>query len=487
MPQGVISLSDRKAPQRIHKLMVREVKEKQANFGELRRFKKKAIMTKGLPNIPSLTLSSDAGLTYVVIIKWGREYRLLYFDKTGEYLTSDLASPTTNTLDLYEEVMSRSKYISRYPPKVKVPTLAEREHAMDQTFKQIWNNFRRYFQIPKKYVKTRPLIRIVQDSENSETPENFNIDFGGGYTDEFIFIHENIPNKLYLYAYYAIRFLLPKVLRDDNDTLAEQLCQVIIYESRLTTDPDPKWLLNLKNLKKSLHVPLELEIFPALHLVAEYITQGWQEEYIGGMVNWFELDPNPLTPQALPDFFEFIYLKDRKHRHLLHLWCLLAVKYKKPIPKHYLDPTGVYPLDTLLLALFSYKLVEADSLFTTLDLPPPMHKLLTEAFNQQYSQVLGFKTASVLANGPSHEPIFFTNLSDCYISVLHLISDRLTLVEKEALEKIFPLKLEPFENDPDGLMVPFLGGTFTIKLEYVCYVNQTESRELFRGTTSISM
>ncbi len=476
-------MSDRKAPQRIHKLMVKEVKEKQANFGELRRFKKKAIVKKGLPNLPSLTIRSDAGITYVAMIQWGRELRLHYFDKKGNYLYCDLSGPETNIQQVIEEVTKQSKYISRYPPKVKVPTLAEREHAQDQIFKQIWKNFRRYFQIPKKYVKNRPLIRIVRDSKDMKFPgKRHNLYDLTSHTDEFIFIHESIPNKLFLYAYYAILFLLPKALRDDNEPLAEQLCQTLIEDSRLTTDPDPKWLINLKTLKNNLHVPIEIEIFPAFHLVAEYLTQGWQEKCIEGFVEWFRLDPNPLTPQNLPDLFELLYLEDPNNRHLLHLWCLLASKYEKSVPMHYLDPLrspSTNPIDIFIYTLFSNRLVEAESLFTTLDLPPPMHKLVTETFTRHYSQVLGFQTAPVKGGYG-----YFINNSDCYISILDLMHDQLTLVEKDALKKAFPLKLAPFGKDPFEFSIPL---QVSIRLEYVCYADQAETRELFRGTTTISM
>jgi hypothetical protein len=476
-------MSDRKAPQRIHKLMVREVKEKKANYGELRRLKKKAIVRKGIPNIPSLAIYSDFGITYVSIIQWGREIRLHYFNKKGEYLYCELSSPDTKVDEIYNEIKQRSKYISRYPPKQKTLSVVELTNRMDQKFRRIWENFSIYFHIPKKYSRNRPLIKLVADPISSGLSGICNTN----YDENFIFLSKKTENLSFIYSFYAIFFLLPKTVRSNTD-LATSICMKIL-DSLGKVKLDSSCEIRTQSMISDYDISILKKAIEFLPIITDYYEQPWESSLFSHFLDWIALDKSSLTKRNQPLLWEHLFNKT-KIPIFLHLSCLLGIRYDCSIPKHYLNPSEV--IDLIILNLLSLKLVEALALLSAVKIPiaSGITKLISKVSEKQFSQVL-----TIIPRGADAiDPIFIHNRSDCYVSITHmsLVSENNSVKESaitygKSGKKILPVKLGKLEKLPVDISKELIIPESTITFNFVCFDDKTEKKELYRGSSTIAI
>ncbi|MHA2203396.1 MAG: hypothetical protein ACW991_06880, partial [Candidatus Hodarchaeales archaeon] len=146
------------------KFVRREVKEKGADWGELRRIKRHVVVKKGLPSVPSLVINTDAGLSYMVLIHWKKEIRLYLFDLEGNMLHG--LSYFSSFEEVSKDLHSKSKKIARHPPLEKKITRAQQNYQLDRKFQQIWVRLAKILRISKSQRRHRPLIKgIPQEAD----------------------------------------------------------------------------------------------------------------------------------------------------------------------------------------------------------------------------------------------------------------------------------------------------------------------------------
>ncbi len=197
----------REVPKELMRFVRREVKEKSADWGELRRVKRHVILKKGLPNVPNLVLQSDSGLSYLVIIQWRKELRLYLFDSDGKMLHGHSFFPPLQ--DVYKDIRSKSKKIARYPKLEKVLTLAEQSHQLDKRFHQVWSRLARLFRISKKNRRKRPLIKCIHQKADGI--------FGTRVENDFIHVPYQSSELRVIFTYYSLFFFVPHPFRQNED------------------------------------------------------------------------------------------------------------------------------------------------------------------------------------------------------------------------------------------------------------------------------
>ncbi|MFX0016715.1 MAG: hypothetical protein ACFFB2_17760 [Promethearchaeota archaeon] len=202
----------REVKKELMKFVRREVKEKGADSGELRRLKKHIVFKKGLPSIPSLVINTDAGLSYMVVILWKKEIRLYLFDIEGNMLHGQ--SYFSSLEEVSKDLRSKSKKIAMYPPPKKELTIAQQNRHLDRQFQQVWTRIAKILGISKKQRQKRPLIKgIDQEAEGI---------FNSKFTKDFILIPYRSSNIRLIFYYYSLYFFLPSSIQQ-NAELSEAL------------------------------------------------------------------------------------------------------------------------------------------------------------------------------------------------------------------------------------------------------------------------
>ncbi|MHA2328848.1 MAG: hypothetical protein ACXACR_10050, partial [Candidatus Hodarchaeales archaeon] len=190
----------------------REIKEKGADWGELRRIKSHVVLKKGLPNIPDLVIKSDIGISYIVIMNWKRELRLYLFDSDGGMLHGQ--SYYQDFQELYQDFSSKSKKVARFPSVKKPPTRSQKDQNLDAKFKRVWTILAKKFNMSKKIQRNRPYIKGIEYQAHGI--------FGTKLERNFILIPEQSTKKSIIFTYYSLYFFLPQSIQENSD-LAEAL------------------------------------------------------------------------------------------------------------------------------------------------------------------------------------------------------------------------------------------------------------------------
>jgi len=194
------------------KFVRREVKEKGADWGELRRIKRHVVIKKGLPSVPNLVINTDAGLSFMVIIHSIKEIRLYLFASEGHMLHGQ--SYFSSLEEVTKDLHSKSKKIARFPPLEKKLTRAQRSYKLDLQFKQIWDRLAKSLGIPKLQRRQRPLIKGISKEANGI--------FGTNLSKSFIQIPYQSSNLGVIFHFYTLYFFLPSSIRQ-NRVLAEAI------------------------------------------------------------------------------------------------------------------------------------------------------------------------------------------------------------------------------------------------------------------------
>ena len=260
----------REVKKELMKFVRREVKEKGAEWGELRRIKRQVVIKKGLPSVPSLVINTDAGLSYMALIRWRKEARLYLFDAEGSMLHGH--SFFSSFEEVYRDLRSKTKKIARYPPPEKIPSRVQQNYQLDKRFQQVWVRLAKILRISKSQRRKRPLIKgILHEADGI---------FGTKLEKNFIHIPYQSSKLGAIFYYYALYFFLPSSIQQ-NEALAEALAfKLLTSFKQLKCKSIMKNRESLKILQKlDLWDSLEpLEILNLLKKVTLYYDHPWETQ-----------------------------------------------------------------------------------------------------------------------------------------------------------------------------------------------------------------
>ncbi len=309
----------REVKKELMKFVRREVREKGADWGELRRIKRHVVVKKGLPSVPSLVINSDAGLSYMATIHSKKEIRLYLFDSGGNMLHG--LSYFSSFEEVSKDLHSKSKKIARYPPLEKKLTRAQQNYQLDRQFQRIWVRLAKILRVSKSQRRQRPLIKgIVKEADGI---------FGTNFTNDFIHIPYQSSSLGVIFYYYSLYFFLPSSIQQNND-LAEALAVRLLssfkklkYDSVLENRPSKKIIQKLSSWD-SIDPP---EILNLLNKVTIYYDFPWEtQDFIMLMNLPSELLKIP-SRQNLPNLFHQLF-SNSQNMDFLILSCFLGIPFK---------------------------------------------------------------------------------------------------------------------------------------------------------------
>ncbi|MFX1286426.1 MAG: hypothetical protein ACFFB5_22515 [Promethearchaeota archaeon] len=285
----------REVKKELMKFVRREVKEKGAEWGELRRIKRLIVIKKGLPSVPNLVIATDAGLSYVVLIHWKKEIRLYLFNAEGIMLHGH--SYFSSFEEVSKDLYSKSKKIARYPPPKKILTHAQQNYQLDKKFQRVWVRLAKILKIPKTKRRQRPLIKgLMRDAEGI---------FGTKFDKGFIYIPYKSSKLGEIFYYYSLFSFLPSSIKQ-NKPLAEAIAVKLLISFKkinyrsIIENHDSLEILQKMNPWDSLK---PLTILNLLKKITMYYSNTWRTQ---DFLSLLELPLNLIkTPSRknLPEIF----------------------------------------------------------------------------------------------------------------------------------------------------------------------------------------
>lgn len=279
----------------------KEVHEKTADWGELRRVNSQVILKRGLPNIPNLMIRSNEGLSFLGIVNWRKELRLYLFDSDGRMLHGQ--SYYNNLEEVYKDLKSRSKKITRYPPLKKPITQAQHESQLDKQFKKVWLHLAKIFHISQKITKNRPLIK-----ESATASDDI---FGTRVTEEFIYIPTKSQNLETIFAFYSLFFFLPNNIHQ-NKIIGEAVAFNLLRSIKKyqTERVHSNWEFStIFNQVSVWHKKDPIKLLKALNRISEYYNSTWKtKDFLELVESEFDIIEYT-TRRKISDLFYDIFSK----------------------------------------------------------------------------------------------------------------------------------------------------------------------------------
>ena len=369
----------REVKKELMRFVRREVKEKSADCGELRRVKRHVILKKGLPNIPNLVLRSDSGLSYLVTIQWKKELRLYLFDSDGKMLHGQSFFPPLE--DMFKDIQSKSKKIARYPTLEKEITLADQNHQLDKRFQQIWLRLAGLFRISKKNRRQRPVIKSLNQKADGI--------FGTRFEKDFIYVPLHSSKLRIIFTYYSLFFFVPYPFRQNED-IAEAITFKILTSIKQFKNESMDGIRNSSEIFSKLDSWNKLsasEIMSLLKKIVRYHENWLKKSDFFALVNCpIKLVKNP-SRQNLPIIFcEMFSLS--QNEDFLTLANILGLPFgiECPIPSNLIEKESLevfFWLKTWKLSKLFFYLQEK-----RLTLTKGLVRAVEEALNYQYTTVL---------------------------------------------------------------------------------------------------
>ncbi|MFW9905642.1 MAG: hypothetical protein ACFFFH_15015 [Candidatus Thorarchaeota archaeon] len=361
------------------KFVRREVKEKGADWGELRRIKRHVVLKKGLPSVPSLVINTDAGLSYLAIIYFKKEIRLYIFESEGRMLHGQSYFSTLE--EVSKDLHSKSKKIARYPPLEKKLTRAQQNYQIDKKFKQIWVQLAKKIRIPKNQRRQRPLIkRILKEASGI---------LGTSFTKNFIGIPYQSSNLEVIFYYYSLYSFLPPSIQQNKDLSEALATRLLTYFKEMEYDFILKNRASLKIVKQmDLWDSIEpSEIFILLNKVSIYYDIQWKTRDFIMLMSLSSEVLKATSRQGLPNLFCQLFSKSQ-NKDFLILSCFLGIPFEFSchIPSEISNKTLFLLYDRLKHWQFS----EVFSLIQTkeFEFSTGQMKAIEEAIQFQYTKVL---------------------------------------------------------------------------------------------------
>ena len=447
-----------------------EVREKSADWGELRRVKSHIIVKRGLPNIPSLVIQSDEGLSYFIVINWRNELRLYLFNSEGNIFHGQ--SYYSNLEEVYKDIKKKSKKIARFPPLEKPETQSQREVRIDNQFRGIWIQLAKLYHIPQIYRKNRPLIKEIKNEGN--------LIFGTEIEEGFICVPNKPTRFSIIFTFYSLLYFLPKNIRLNfglGQALAFRfLLSIKKFQNEL---PDPKW--EFKHVFDELQnwsIRNPVKTLSALFKISEYYDSTWKTTDFLELINSdLDLVENS-TRSKLPIFCCYLFKKTNNLDFLI-----LSNFLGLPFDRYCLIPTHFFSeeLISIYRSLQSYNFKELLNYLDRQDSSKSvgMIKAMKEALNFQYGSVL-----EITVDTSEDISALFRNKADLPIKIISI-----TQVFPDGREINVPFReitIDPSNTFVFDLNMINESRKTPIKFEYqIVKTYISPSRSLFKGTVVI--
>lgn len=381
----------------------REVKEKGADWGELRRIKRHVVIKKGLPSVPNLVIKTDAGLSYMVIIHSKKEIRLYLFASEGHMLHGQ--SYFSSFEEITKDLHSKSKKIARFPPIEKKLTRAQRSYKLDRQFKQIWERLAKSLGIPKLQRRQRPLIKGISKEANGI--------FGTVLSKSFILIPYQSSNLGLIFHYYSLYFFLPYTIRQ-NKVLAEAITTKLLSSLKKI---EVKKVLHSRDSLKIIKEfepwdSIELnDIYNLLKKVDLYYDSPWETQ---DFITLMQLPINFLKAPSRQNLHNLFYQLFSKSQNIdfLILACFLGIPFNfncQISPEISKNPTisSYNLLKTWQLSKVLPLIEKQEALFSS-----GLMRAIKEALHFQYTKILNVNLDQVgifKIKNKSDSPILLTS------------------------------------------------------------------------------
>lgn len=447
-----------------------EVREKTADWGELRRVKSKVILKKGLPTIPNLVLKTDAGLSFIGIIHWRKEIRIYLFDSEGSILHG--LSYYEGLEDIYLDLKGKSKKISRYPPLRKLILQSQRDHQIDYQFKKIWSQLAQHFRIPQKRRKKRPLIK--ESKKGGKTLFDTIID------NEFIHIPYEIDNKVMIFTFYSLLFFLPENIRG-NEALSRAIAyKMLISLKQFQNEPlNPESdFFKIFNQLKGWKVRNPVKTIQALERISDYYNLVWNTNDFLELVTLSYDIIDSSSRAKISKIYCDIFSKTQNVDFLILASFLgLPFDLKCEIPDQFLDNI----LISLFLHLQSYRISEVLDYLNQQDISQKngVIKAISEALNYQYSCLL-----RVNIDSTNNLRIILYNRSDLYITLTSAI--RIFQDGRETPASFQETTINPSSEFAIDFKTTSEFDNTPLRIEYVIIRAITDPKQpIFKGTLVI--
>ncbi|MFX0171238.1 MAG: hypothetical protein ACFE9L_04905 [Candidatus Hodarchaeota archaeon] len=367
------------------KFVRREVKEKSADWGELRKTKKRIIVKKGLPNIPNLVLQTDEGLSFTAILRWKKELRVYFFDTEGRMIYGH--SYFESLEEIYSDLKKKSKKISRFPPVDKPLTTAQINQQLDKKFQRIWTQLANKMNVSKKYRHNRPLVKGIAHPKDGI--------FGTKLKKGFLYVPVESTKLMAIFTFYSLLFFFPPPIRYNTD-IAEALAFSILRSfKQFKSEPLIKNRTSSTIISKiAPWVVLEpMVILNILNAVSMYFDSPWEtQDFISFTSLSFDNVKN-LSRQNLPNLFCRLFAISQ-NVDFLFLANLLGLPFgiECPIPVEFSDNVHMKLYSWIknweFVKILPY-LEQENSAYTK-----GQHRALDEVLMFQYANVLDLKLIS---------------------------------------------------------------------------------------------
>ncbi len=447
-----------------------EVREKTADWGELRRIKSQVILKKGLPTIPNLVLKTDAGISFIGIIHWRKEIRIYLFDSEGSILRG--LSYYEGLENIYLDLKGKSKKIARYPPFKKPILQSQRDHQIDNQFKKVWSQLAQHFRIPQKRRKKRPLIK---ESKKGDIPG-----FDTLIDNEFIYIPYKIDSKVIVFTFYSLLFFLPENIRE-NEALGRAIAyKMLISLKQFQNEPlDPEsTFFEIFNQLREWKVRNPVKTIQALERISEYYDIIWNTNDFLELVSLSYDIIDSSSRARISKIYCDIFTKTQNVNFLI-LASFLGLPFglKCKIPDHFSDNI----LISLFLYLQSYRISEVLDYLNQQDIlqKTGFIKAINEALNYQYSCLL-----RVSIDSTDKLKIILHNKSDLYIILMSAI--RIFPDGREIPVSFQETTLNPSSKITIDFKIISEFDNTPLRIEYIIVRSLADTkRPIFKGTMVI--
>ncbi|MFX0182457.1 MAG: hypothetical protein ACFE95_05165 [Candidatus Hodarchaeota archaeon] len=458
-------MTSREVKKELMSFIKREVKEKSADWGELRRIKRHVILKKGLPNVPNLVIQTDSGLSYMGVIQWKNELRVYLFDTKGQMLHGE--SYFQAIQEVYKDLRSKSKKIARYPTIKKEISISQRNYQLDKRFHQIWTQLAKKMNVPQKYRHERPLIKgIVHPTEDI---------FGTKLEKGFIYVPFESTKLMTVFTYYSLISFLPPPIRRNSD-IAEALSFLMLRSFKQFRD-EPI----IQNRPSSPIIPQiapwgvlrPAMILNILNKISRYFDSPWNTQDFIFLAKLPINNVRNLSRQKIPTLFCLLF-RISQNADFLVLANLLGLPFgiECPIPVELSENTTL----KLYSWLKNWQLTKLLPYVNQSTLTKGQLLAFEEALNFQYAKVLDLNLISA-----KFGKFEIVNKSDLPIILTEIIQVLPDGNERElSFQKVV---LPPYETHSFSLKSIKISVEFPIRVQYQLIKSLKDNvQPLFIGT-----
>jgi hypothetical protein len=295
----------RKITKELVSFLRREIREKKAEYGELYKLKRHALVKKGLPNVPELTVFREPWLAYTILIKSGSEIRFYFFDTHGVLQHGDTYKHEVEMI--IHELQKKARRLYHYPIKKKEPGIVDLTKQLDKKFSEVWRQVTNYLAVTKRVRQKRPVIKV--------SSENFQEIFQSQNVDQYIHIPLHSKEHIGAFIFFSFYYLLPEAIKLNKKVAQSIAWRMLLSYKKVNVFISDETFHQASQLylleEWSNYTPKEIN-----HLLSRlciYYTSCWEDNVLLTLVE--------LCQPALPSV---------SRKNISKIFCRLAVTTNNP-------------------------------------------------------------------------------------------------------------------------------------------------------------